>query len=304
MNGNTERTTSATSSGNPPQPLRSQPIPADRPQIHCPNCGRYIGPVETCPYCGFKIPKKASYKALKYGVLIWGIVGVLLLQQIYGPIPNPEVKIADLGPENNYGRIVIEGMVTRTPTYYDSETKEYGTLYFTVDDGTGEMQVISYDTTTIQLVKAGKIPAFGDHVRVEGTYQYRDYKYSMILDSPLHLTIERPEPYETTVAFIDNALEEAGLTGDRVTVEGYVESWDLYDWALSMWITDYQGHSVNFYVPSAVWKLTGEGSLFGLEVGQHVRVTGALMWYESGRYSRWEIIPATSDDFVILDGGA
>ena len=36
-------------------------------------------------------------------------------------------------------------------------------------------------------------------------------------------------------------------------------------------------------------------------MGQKVSATGALMWYESGSYSRWELIPATSEEFDILN---
>ena len=236
-----------------PIPPRDMPLSPGGHQIHCPNCQRYIGPMSTCPYCHFKIPKKASYKTLKYGVLIWGIVGVLLLQQIYSNMPNPEMRIEDLGPENNYGRIVITGTITRSLNYYESETRAYGTLYMNVDDGTGEMQVISYDETTEWLVEQGKVPAFGDRVRIEGTYQYKDYRFYMILDAAEHIDIMRDEPEVVTAAFIDDSLENAELMGERVTVEGYVSSWSQFDWALSMWITDYQGNEVNVYVPSAVW---------------------------------------------------
>lgn len=283
-------------------PPRSPPV-IGGPLVHCPNCGRYIGPVPKCPFCDFKMPKKKSYNALKWGTLVWGVVGLLLLLALYGSQPNPLVKIGDLGRENNYSYITIEGVITNTPSYYPADYGEGGSLYFVVDDGTGEILVKTYQQTTVELVEMGKIPAYGDRVRLQGNFQYRGYEFSLILNSGEQLEIFREDPIQMTIVDIENAEGNDDMTTQRVTVEGKVSYWKKFDWAIDIYISDENGSMVDIWIPQSITDLTGDGDVYSIYEGATVRVTGALEWYEAGSYSRWEIIPASSDDFVIISEG-
>jgi len=291
--------------------VRSMPIGTRSDvRIHCPKCARYIGPIEECPYCHFKVPKKRSYRAMKWGALVWAIVGVLVLQQIYSAplmephFGNPEMKIEEVGRLNNYAYITIEGIVSNTPIFYPRDYYGTGTVYFHVDDGTGDMLVKAYDEVAKEMMADhSKIPQYGDRVRIRGTFQYRSYDFSMILQTVDQMEIFREEAVDMSIADIVYADGDAGLDGLRVHVEGEVDSWKQFDFAMSIYLVDGFGNKVNIWIPKGVTDLSGPGDVFKISQGAYVECEGSLMWYEAGRYSTWEVIPANSGEFRITSEG-
>ena len=45
-------------------------------RIHCPNCGRYCGPLDRCPYCLAVIDRPNWIMRLRYGCVILSILSV------------------------------------------------------------------------------------------------------------------------------------------------------------------------------------------------------------------------------------
>lgn len=267
--------------------------------IHCPKCNRYIGPVEICPYCRAKVRKGRAYVALKYGSLVIAILGLLLVRQLAVFQGTPKLSISDIGPENNFAKVALSGKITNAPMFFPEEHGSSGSLYFELDDGTGIITVRSYPSTTRELLEQNKIPGFGDFVRVKGQVAVTGDVYALVLQAADQLEILRPNAAEVpNVSILDIACGDSNsfTEGSRVRVRGELDEWYQYTFALSLWLKDDNGYRVNIWIPQSITELTGLGALGRLRTGVILTAEGGLKWYEAGQYSRWELIPATSQD--------
>lgn len=264
--------------------------------IHCPECDRYVGPVETCPYCRARVHKRRAHISLKYGAVVIAIVGILVVRQLGLCQGTPRLDICDVGPENNFAHVELTGTVINTPMFFKQEYGSSGSLYFEIDDGTDTITVRTYPSTTPELLEQNKVPGFGDRVRVKGQVAVTGDAYALILQTAAQLTIYRAEPVNVSVMDIASADSDSFTDGNRVRVVGELDEWLQYTWALSLWLEDENGKRVNIWIPQSITDLTGLGVLGRLDRGMTLMVEGGLKWYESGRYSRWEVTPATSQD--------
>lgn len=269
------------------------------PGILCPNCKKYIGPVESCPYCRAKVGKAKAYTALKYGSLVIAILGLLLLRQIAIFQGVPFVNINEIGSGNNFGYVEIRGIVCETPAYFPEETTSSGSLYFDVDDGTGIITVKSYSSTTKDLLAQNKIPGFGNKVVVRAQVSSSATDTSLILQSAECLSIVE-EKAESLTSISDLVTPEGGrfTEYEHLRVLGRVESYTQYAYATSVKLADLNESSKNItiWIPQSVLDLTGLGVLNRMYPHMLLEVEGNLEWYEAGKYSGWEIIPTTMQD--------
>lgn len=147
----------------------SVPIPHSAGST-CPSCGRFVGPLEKCPFCGANVQKRLPLKYLQLACLVLAVLGVAILVYAVSGAPTPTAKIGNIDPTMNYGYVHLEGTVTRGPTY-DSDNQ---TLKFDITDDTGELQATTFRDVTTQLIAQHKIPATGDKIAVDGTLRVRD----------------------------------------------------------------------------------------------------------------------------------
>ncbi len=265
----------------------------------CPHCGRYVGPVETCPYCKKDIPKRTELKAMKYGSVVFAIIGVILLWQysVYAGYPSP--KLGDVHETMNYSNVEMEGKVVQGASYYPSKTTGGGTIYFTIDDGTGQASVVAYSSVTKKLIEQDKIPSYGDEITFVGTINYRGSDMKVILASADSLEIKRGEGESYTIPDLNQMGKKDIEQGSRVTVSGILTR-NVDDLGFSYVFEIAQGNET---VPILIYKSTiklaggemanGE-SLGTLETGDRITVTGALKWYNG-----WEVIPADASDIQV-----
>ncbi|MEW6069720.1 MAG: hypothetical protein AB1485_03810 [Candidatus Thermoplasmatota archaeon] len=265
--------------------------------IHCPSCERYIGPVEICPYCRAKVGKSRAYVALKYGSLVIAVLGILLLRQIAALQGVPQIAINDIKLESNYAYVEIRGVVCNPPSYFPEEYG-IGSLYFNVDDGTGIITIKSYPSTTKEILAQNKIPSFGDYVKVRAQVQISGTDTSLVLQSANGLSITRADAAAKTISELASSTSRAFKEGERVKVSGKLESYTQYKYALSLRLSDLNepAKNITIWIPQSIIELTGKGALAKLELGMVLEVEGSLKWYEAGRYSAWEVIPATTKD--------
>lgn len=185
-------------------------------EANCPSCGRFIGPVEHCAYCGASVKHRLSLRALKYGSLAVAAAGVLLLYLAARGIEPPVVKVRDLQPGMNRAFVRIEGRVEGTPRTLDS-----GTVMFTLDDGTGKLTVFVDDEVAKELQAADKLPTNNAGVSVRGYLVYRkDKRWSINLNTPEHLSCSEGETRTKRVPIRKISKD---MLGDQVEVEGKLE---------------------------------------------------------------------------------
>lgn len=136
----------------------------------CPSCGRFVGPIEKCPYCGAAIKKRIPIGYLRIACLILAVLGVAVLLYIARGTATPRARIGDIGATMNFAYVRLTGKVTRGPLY-DPDAQS---LRFYVADDTGEIQAGAFRQAVQELIAAGKIPAVGDTITMEGSLRVRD----------------------------------------------------------------------------------------------------------------------------------
>ena len=121
----------------------------------CPSCGRYVGPYESCPYCGARLSGRISLRVVKMAALVLATLGLAVLWWAARSVAVPAVSIGEIQGLMNLAYVRVEGTVARSVTF-DPET---GYLAFWLDDGTGELRVSSYRDVTQVLLDQGRVPA-------------------------------------------------------------------------------------------------------------------------------------------------
>ena len=263
---------------------------------YCPNCGRYVGSLEVCPYCGTKIPKHTSYYYAKYGALTFAVFGVIFLLIIAQNTPVQYVHIGDITPTYNYAYVKIRGVVNSPPSYV-MKSDGSSTLYINVDDGTGEISVHVYNPIIEKIVRSGKLPGYGDFVEITGEIYFRGTNKYMIVNHPDQISIRKAEPVNMTIEDIKN-VEYPNANYIRVMVTGeFVSYRTTTSGSYVLNFTDGTGY-IDVYIPSYIPKLYGFDVQDYME--KEISLTGSLEWYGSEMTGGWEIIPSNLEDIKVI----
>jgi DNA/RNA endonuclease YhcR with UshA esterase domain len=254
----------------------------------CPSCGRFVGPLEQCPYCGALVRKRLPLRYLRLGSIALAVLGlVALLYAILGS-PTPKVTVASVGATMNYAYVRLEGQVTRGPRY-DPETQA---LSFYLADSTGEIMVSSFRATTRQLLDQKKIPVAGDRVAVEGTLRVRDDFGALNLVSPDKLELTHPAANVVKIGEIgpDDNLQIVSVSGDVREIRTPYKGLTLYS------VGDATGE-IDLAVYSDILALSGP--LADVGIGDAVQVNGTVSFYRESP----QLALTNARDLVKLDAG-
>ncbi|WP_054839547.1 hypothetical protein [Thermococcus sp. JCM 11816] len=171
-------------------------------------------------YHGLKEQKKIDVSKLKYLSLLLSVIGVAVLlvaaQSAQAP---PLMKVSDVTGNYmmNYAVVRLSGTISSVP--YVSESGGKLSLTFTIDDGTGQMDVRVYSPLADEMVEKGVIPFPGDNVtaevqlRVRETYTYAILQYLGGLEFNNKLYSESPK---TVMELTEN------MSNTYVAVQGVV----------------------------------------------------------------------------------
>jgi len=132
----------------------------------CPACDRFIGPLDTCPYCDLPVPRTFSLRFLRFASLALAVVGMAALYLLARQDLRPLVKISEVTPLMNSASVRVAGLVATTP-----QISVAGNAYvsFPVTDGSNSLTVVAYDRCARGLMGATNCPRRGDIVEVSGT---------------------------------------------------------------------------------------------------------------------------------------
>ncbi len=154
---------------------------------HCPACERYIGPAESCPWCGVDGLKPISLKVFRRLSLFLAPLGIALLATMVNNQELPLLAIRDLTPMMNYGHVRVQGIVTREPTVR-RYNKQVDYLSYTLDDGTGHIRVTAYRDAARELANNQLIPEQGRAMEIGGTLTVNNYTHrSLTITSAEHV---------------------------------------------------------------------------------------------------------------------
>ena len=254
----------------------------------CPSCGRFVGPLEQCPYCGASVRKRLPLRYLRFGSIVLAIVGLGTLLYAARGSPTPKVTVASVGATMNYAYVRLEGKVTRGPTY-DPDTQE---LRFYLADSTGEIMVSSFRAVTRQLLAQNNIPVAGDQVAAEGTLRVRDDFSSLNLVSPDKIELTHPAANVIKIGDIgrENNLQVVSVTGDVREIRTPYKGLTLFS------VGDATGE-IDLAVYSDVLALSGP--LVDAQLGDAVRVSGTVTFYQESP----QLALTNARDLVKLDPG-
>lgn len=182
-------------------------------EMNCPSCGRFVGAVTKCPYCGGKVEKRMSLVAIRWAAVLLATVGLFLLFLMAKHRNIPVVKLGDVKPTMNFAQIRVEGVAETDARTFRSG----GGMGFNFSDGTGTIMVFISQKQAQDMVERNLVPKAGDQVSFAGGLNISDDRSSMRL-----LSVDEFQVVRSPAA----AMRLADLTTERkgssVTVEGKV----------------------------------------------------------------------------------
>lgn len=234
----------------------------------CPSCGRFVGPIEKCPYCGAAIKKRIPIGYLRIACLILAVLGVAILVYAASGTATPITKIGDISATMNYAYVRLNGTVTRGPIY-DADAQS---IRFYVADDTGEIQAGAFRDVTQELLAAQKIPTVGDKITMEGTLRVRDDFSSFNLATADKVQIIPPNANEIKINDIgfDDEYQYVIVRGDVRDIR------QPYQGLTLVTLGDASGE-VDVALSGDIEKL--HGALPAFELGDSVEARGVVTYF-------------------------
>ena len=193
----------------------TQPLPGHETQskeMNCPGCGRFVGAVTKCPYCGSKVEKRMSLVAIRWAAVLLATIGLFLLYLMAKHREIPVVMLGNIKPTMNFGQIRVIGQVDS-----DARTFKSGGMGFNVSDGTGSIMVFVSQKQAKDLAALNLVPKAGDGIEFAGGLNISDEESSMRLLSVRDLKLSRAAAAAIRMADITDSL-----VGSAVTLAGKV----------------------------------------------------------------------------------
>jgi len=239
-------------------------------EVICPNCGRFVGAHMACPYCGTKVPKRMSVMLFKYGALAVAFLGLIFLYLAVRVIKIPVVKVKDITETMNFAYVRVVGKISRADVY------EGGSLYLTVDDGTGFISVKSYGKVTEEIMRMDNPPEIGDRIDVGGTLNITEGKRSLTIQTPDRVkVIPREEWMGKIPAFKTGDITRSKI-GELARCRGKITNIRTFKGGRTLTIDDDSGS-----IDVLIWDTDYEKipNKEALQIGREVSVQGVIGSY-------------------------
>jgi len=252
-------------------------------ETFCPSCGRFVGPVEICPYCTTHIQKRTAIKIYKIVALVLAIFGTIGVWYISKHRDIPLVKIDQIAPMMNFAYVRIHGKVTRV---YPYDAQKHS-LAFVVNDGSEEeLRVSAYRREAEKIVQLNLMPDIGDEVEVAGSLSIRENFRTMYVNMAERMKRIPPEIKELTIS----ELSRKNL-GDKVRITGNVVDARELTSGIIYTLSDPNNEERTVSLPC--WKRNvGE---INLAEGSLVTVTGSVTEYRN----EIQVTPNKAADIVV-----
>ena len=198
-------------------------------EMNCPSCGRFVGAVTKCPYCGAKVSKRMSLTATRWAAVLLATIGLFLLYLMAKNREIPVVQLGKIEPTWNFGLIRVEGTVATDARPFKSGRG----MSFNVDDGTGRMVVFTTERQMEALKEMNLVPKAGDRIAFDAQLNISDDKSNLKISGLKTFVLERAPADAVRIADLNVKL--AGKTvsivgqtaGLKPPAEGTNQPWKL-----------------------------------------------------------------------------
>lgn len=148
----------------------------------CPNCERFIGTSEECPFCGFDDVTPRFLKLFRRAAFCLALFGLISLTIMSFCRDLPLVQAGRITPMMNYAPVRAIGTTT-TDTFIGNKIKSKPYISFYLRDSTGDIKVVAYGNTAQQIISDGTMPHKNDRVEIEGRLRVEaDGKITLMLN--------------------------------------------------------------------------------------------------------------------------
>ena len=198
-------------------------------EMNCPSCGRFVGAVTKCPYCGAKVSKRMSLTATRWAAVLLATIGLFLLYLMAKNREIPVVQLGKIEPTWNFGLIRVEGTVATDARPFKSGRG----MSFNVDDGTGRMVVFTTERQMEALKEMNLVPKAGDRIAFDAQLNISDDKSNLKISGLKTFVLEKAPADAVRIA--DLNIKLAGKTvsivgqtaGLKPPAEGTNQPWKL-----------------------------------------------------------------------------
>ena len=258
-------------------------------EMNCPSCGRFVGTVTKCPYCGAKVEKRISLMATRWAAVLLATIGLFLLWWMAVKREIPVVKLDEVQPTMNFAQIRIEGTVK-------SDARPFRTgmgMSFNVSDDTGAIIVFVSKKQMDEMNAQNLAPKVGDSVSFVGALNVSDDQMSMRLLSLKGFVLTRAVAESTRLADITQALK-----GSALTIAGKVTKLEIppadSKRPYALYLQDDSGQQIVNFWQTEYDQIENPDSL----LGAHVRLRVAVATYQD----KVQLKLGSGQDLEILDG--
>jgi len=243
------------------------------------------------------LPKRYSVYQLLTIILVALIaVGLFGIVFVARNISAPFMYIRDIGPngENpflNYAVVKVRGEVVSAPSISASQGKI--SIYFTINDSTGSIDVRAYDPVASDMIRSGKIPLPGYVFEGEVQVRVRE-NYAYLIIQSLETFDLKPKYTEPVfVTSLSTGMEQGYL----VTVSGVPQNVRNVS---AGWLFDLKtvNSTVTILVPEFIKYIDPVKAswIYGnLTLGAVFNITGVVYYYKGVSP---EVVPRNIDDIV------
>ena len=216
-------------------------------EMNCPSCGRFVGAVTKCPYCGAKVSKRMSLTATRWAAVLLATIGLFLLYLMAKNREIPVVQLGKIEPTWNFGLIRVEGTVATDARPFKSGRG----MSFNVDDGTGRMVVFTTERQMEALKEQNLVPKAGDRIAFDAQLNISDDKSNLKISGLKTFVLERAPADAVRIADLNVKLagKTVEIVGQTVSLkppaEGTKQPWKLTlsdgsgEIEVSFWPTEY-----------------------------------------------------------------
>lgn len=184
-------------------------------EMNCPACGRFVGAVTKCPYCGAKVSKRMSLVVTRWAAVLLATVGLFLLYLMAIHREVPLVKLGEIEPTWNFGLVRVSGTVASDARPFKSGRG----MSFNVDDGTGRMVVFTTERQMTELQEQNLVPKAGDSIDFVAQLNISEDKSNLKLSGLNSYSLTRAPAMTIPLSGVTSKLE-----GKAVEISGQVVS--------------------------------------------------------------------------------